>query len=293
MPKKNNLVLNLTENDISLLNKKENIDLYSSYYPSIDELKQIESIDKYNSENCQNCIEIKDSDAKKNNFLQIESNKYNIHSYKTNESIDNIYINTDYTQLNSVNNNLENLRNLNKYEYINSVCWNCCHFLDKNCIPVPLPIKYDEIKNIFVCYGIFCSFNCALLYNITYKIKDSSHLLYYLYKKCNIKNLTDNYFTQAPPRETLQMFGGILTIEQYRQNFKTLNTFDIYTYPVIFVNREIHQHIKYNYQDNSNNSNFIITQSEQIEIPKNKNKNKELNKNRPQNILEMLNVKIK
>jgi hypothetical protein len=192
-------------------------------------------------------------------------------------------------------NNLESIKNSKNFDYINSVCWNCCHFLDKNCIPVPIPTKYNEIKQIFICFGIFCSFNCALRYIITSKIKDTSYLLYYLYKKCNIKNLTNNEFTKAPPRETLQMFGGLLTIDAYRENFTTLNTFDIYTYPVVFVNREIHQHITYIENYNIHSENNKIDKKEEISILKNKNKKKQVNsgKKQPKDILEMLNVKIK
>jgi hypothetical protein len=122
-------------------------------------------------------------------------------------------------------------------------CWWCCHTFDS--IPIGLPIKY--IKNKFIVKGVYCSFSCMLAYNKNSKYKS---LIHFLYKKLtgnmvgdrdeyiknlmsdksykdvdesikndyinSLSNLIDNKLNEAPDKCVLKMFGGKLSIEEFR-----------------------------------------------------------------------------
>lgn len=98
----------------------------------------------------------------------------------------------------------------------NICCWNCCHQFEG--VPIPAPSKIDKrnSEKLAMCYGVFCSFNCAKRYIIDKNTHDAwraSTLLSLLHKRvvghqCPIK--------MAPPRICLKMFGGNMTIDEYR-----------------------------------------------------------------------------
>jgi hypothetical protein len=93
-------------------------------------------------------------------------------------------------------------------------CWWCtCNF---NTPPCFIPEKV--VENTYHVFGCFCSFNCAAAYNVSiddYKVWDRYSLIKKLYN--NIYN-NNNEILVAPPRESLNKFGGPLTIEQFRRN---------------------------------------------------------------------------
>lgn len=94
-------------------------------------------------------------------------------------------------------------------------CWWCCHNFDNT--PVGIPIKiYD---NIFYLKGCFCSFNCCLSYvndnKTLYKYDNIYPNIKSLRAKLTNKRLNDP-LTPAPPRECLDIFGGELSIEEFR-----------------------------------------------------------------------------
>ena len=100
-------------------------------------------------------------------------------------------------------------------EKTNIKCWWCCHNFDDT--PVGVPIKiYD---NIFYLKGCFCSFNCCLSYvndnKNMYKYDSIYPLIKSLRAKLTKKHLNDP-LTPAPPRECLDIFGGELSIEEFR-----------------------------------------------------------------------------
>lgn len=101
-----------------------------------------------------------------------------------------------------------------------SCCWWCCHTFDA--VPTGLPERYFE--NDFYMHGHFCSFNCAHAYNINtndLKIWERYALLNLFRKKIGMA--TDKRIMPAPPRQILKMFGGEMTIEQFRENNINLN----------------------------------------------------------------------
>ena len=99
-------------------------------------------------------------------------------------------------------------------------CWWCCHNFDH--IPIGIPEFIN--KDTFYLFGCFCSFNCMMSYNLDlndYKIWDRQANIY------QMKNRIDPYnkitIHPAPPRQTLKMFGGPLSIKEYRESFFVLN----------------------------------------------------------------------
>lgn len=119
-------------------------------------------------------------------------------------------------------------------------CWWCCHQFDG--YPVCAPIKYNEHKDIFSVVGCFCSFNCAKAYSI--QDKRSISLNSFLYKRVTSKL---DYIKPAPPKTVLHMFGGPLSIEEYRSTFNTLSTININVFPMVFAPTQV----EYNKVDDS------------------------------------------
>lgn len=113
-------------------------------------------------------------------------------------------------------------------------CYHCSHSF--NTSPIGLPIKYVNkkkdkinekeltietgINDYFLTYGIFCSFSCCLAFlkiNRYDKLyRDSKSLLYSLYYKLYQKELN---IKSAPSWECLKVFGGQLSIEDFRKSF--------------------------------------------------------------------------
>lgn len=108
-------------------------------------------------------------------------------------------------------------------EKTNLRCWWDTHTFDT--LPCFLPELY--VNNTYHIIGCFCSFNCALAYNLYY-IKDSrfSHrkaLTYKLYREISNTSF-ENDFTikEAPQKEILVEYGGPITIEKFRADFNNL-----------------------------------------------------------------------
>jgi hypothetical protein len=115
-------------------------------------------------------------------------------------------------------------------------CYNCHHSF--NTSPIGIPIEYiykrnDKISendkitgtnDYFLTYGITCSFPCALTFikNNKHKslFKKSKSLLYSLYYKIYNSELKAK---KAPSYECLKVYGGHLSIDDYRKNFCSIN----------------------------------------------------------------------
>jgi hypothetical protein len=98
-------------------------------------------------------------------------------------------------------------------------CWWCCHQFENP--PCFVPDKY--VNGTYHVFGCFCSFNCALAWNIEnndYKTWERTSLLLDLFKKINGST---NVLKTADPRQCLKMFGGNISIESFRKDFKYIN----------------------------------------------------------------------
>lgn len=110
-----------------------------------------------------------------------------------------------------------------KYLKTDICCWWCCHKFDN--MPCGIPTSVED--GIFNVRGIFCSFNCALSHNYSSKetintIQEQESLLYLLYKRI-FSSEEDVDIEYAPEKETLKLFGGALSIEDFRKNNKKYN----------------------------------------------------------------------
>lgn len=115
---------------------------------------------------------------------------------------------------NNLNHGVENVELKNDSSY---KCWWCrYHFSSPK---VELPEKY--FNDIFYCYGNFCSYNCAMAYNISLNdenIFKRNSLLHFHYKK------TYGEFKKIIPSASWKVLaeaGGCINIKDYRQNFLT------------------------------------------------------------------------
>ncbi len=115
----------------------------------------------------------------------------------------------------------EYYKNYNKKDVnCNIHCWYCNHSIDKPC---GIPVKLEGNK--FHVKGFFCSFNCALSYNYESNemenvIQEREALIRMMHKTCIPAGGSLKY---APPKESLKIFGGTLSIDEFRDNNKYIN----------------------------------------------------------------------
>jgi len=130
-------------------------------------------------------------------------------------------------------------------------CWWCCHQFEN--VPIGLPIKYIDKIDRFKVQGVFCSFACMIAYKNDYKHKyQDNYLVLYLYNKLTgispsiidgendkleIDDFNNRYLKAAPPRCALKMFGGELSIDEFRKSSERYETYDLLEYPM-YISRD-------------------------------------------------------
>lgn len=126
----------------------------------------------------------------------------------------------------------------NQSEY-NGLCWWCCHTF-QSCvenkeftITAPRFMKKTNDGVKFITEGYFCSYNCAKSYTKKFIGANKVYLLSYM---CATIHKHFDTIVYAPPRECLKSFGGHMDIIQFRENFKTLDTFTTFKYPLSHYN---------------------------------------------------------
>ncbi|CAI2358533.1 Hypothetical protein MVR_LOCUS239 [uncultured virus] len=126
-------------------------------------------------------------------------------------------------------------------------CWNDgCPI---NGYPFYLPNGRDKTKTRYLAFGWFCSPNCALTYNV--KILDDdktmlrTNLVYEIYRKM-LDIADDVVFTinMALPFELIDVFGGPMTIQEYRMACCTNEQFFKVYYPSIVPNEVYIEEVK-------------------------------------------------
>lgn len=121
-------------------------------------------------------------------------------------------------------------------------CWWCCHQFENS--PVTLPYKYDEIRNRFKVMGMFCSWSCAKSYAM-----DDNSVQNRTYSVLNLSEFTRQIYGHtinipcAPPRQILKMFGGNLSINEFRNinpnNYIRINNVDSVLDPNVYFSFSI------------------------------------------------------
>lgn len=96
-------------------------------------------------------------------------------------------------------------------------CWWCCHEIEGE--PLNIPYKYDHLRSKFSTTGYFCSWSCMKSYAIERYGDMKGSIM-----SGNIILMRKKMFNKigpvkmAPHRFRLKMFGGDLTIEEFRKN---------------------------------------------------------------------------
>ncbi len=135
---------------------------------------------------------------------------------------------------------LKNTMNFNTWpEKTDIHCWWCCHKFD--CAPCTMPTKYDPLRKRFNFTGIFCSWNCVKANNfnmndhLKYQRSELITLLiqqmYGITKAINIK--------PAPPRQCLKMFGGYLSIDEFRNGSSGVESYKLNLLNYNFIYPEV------------------------------------------------------
>lgn len=157
---------------------------------------------------------------------------------------------------------------INKIKFGNNTkCWWCKNTFDTPSIGIP------EIyfKNKFYCFGNFCSYNCALAYNIdsndnVWKRNSLLNLLYF--KTYNI----DRKIKAAPHWKLLKEYGGDLTIEDFRKN-SLVNTEDFLLLSPPLESRATIYEKCYTKLNNDNKNNIyqkLLDDSDELILKRNK-----------------------
>lgn len=133
-------------------------------------------------------------------------------------------------------------------------CWWCCHPFNTKALS--MPVSYDGVKDTFEVYGTFCSFGCMKAYNhnepLSKKANQCSLISLFMDKAgAPLANITC-----APPRQTLNVFGGALTIDEFRRCSEQSDVYHLQIPSSILVNHTIEK------QNNSSNYKWIKTGSE-------------------------------
>jgi hypothetical protein len=140
-------------------------------------------------------------------------------------------------------------------------CWWCCHSFENQ--PLGLPHKYEPLGDVFKVIGCFCSIECIYAYVLDNQLKYKKVMpidIKFMYKKISGDKefKMANKLKRAPERNTLVMFGGRLSIEQFRQCDYPINVLQT---PLISINLScestcMDKNIQVKFSNTSKNSNI-------------------------------------
>jgi|UniRef100_A0A6C0JUZ4 hypothetical protein len=186
---------------------------------------------------------------------------------------DNKVIEKTYYEINA--NKLEE----NKNEYTNNessktVCFWCVFLCDYKVYG--MPVNYDISSNTYICYGSFCSLQCANAYN--FSTNSGSDKVWEINSLIQMMGKIYNYelpIRPAPSKYLLNIFsGGKLTIEEYRNLHKNSDTSHVLNLPPMINISSTYEVINTSYiktlSDNMKNS-VITSQLNQIDAEKKDN----------------------
>ena len=241
IPLKTNIVDN--ENAILFLDIKDTTDNISNItYDSFEEKTQYDMNDTYNIVESQDIMNLTTITSGLYDSNQLDFAKVNMNSISDNDNniIDRVVYRSelgedDNDKIHLQKDNIKKgfFQILNHFhdwkERTNVKCWWCCHNFDN--VPIGMPIKYDNKVKKFIVRGIFCSFGCMFAYsNNTHGITPKKYLINYLYKKLTGHMIIN--FKEAPSKIVLKAFGGLLSIEEFRNLSNENKTYKMIEYPM-------------------------------------------------------------
>lgn len=129
----------------------------------------------------------------------------------------------------------------------NAHCWHCRLTFDT--VPCSIPYNYNRVNNVFSMKGIFCSWSCAKRFCLDQKEYHSSAMV------SNMRLLAIAHFhhpamepiVAAPPYQSLQLFGGPLSVEEFRAHQRactkvSLLDLPFYNFPLAISTAQQQQH---------------------------------------------------
>ena len=185
-----------------------------------------------------------------------DTNKLN---YNIEYDINNFNRENNINSLSSSNNVFKNNQdtlkeNINKIKYAfdnnrkwlsktDIHCLWCCHNFES--VPIAIPKKI--VDDTFHLFGYFCSFNCAASYIFGTNILASNKWEYYsllclLRKKITGSNKYEK-IKLAPPKECLKIFGGFLSIDEFREQFNNIDEYTLRMPPMVSIESTIENSI--------------------------------------------------
>lgn len=129
----------------------------------------------------------------------------------------NTYGNTNLsenTKSRMINMKLLNINKNNEFIIVDKTdiaCWWCAHSFD--CMPCFLPERFCDNK--YYVSGCFCTYSCVMAYNLNMNDNTMSNRVSLIKKICTEIYGNANVKT-APPYQLLNMFGGDMNIEDFR-----------------------------------------------------------------------------
>lgn len=119
-----------------------------------------------------------------------------------------------------------------------SACFWCCHPIPV--APIGMPTGYDVIHESFTTFGSFCSLECAAAFN--FSTNQGSDRVWEIHSWILLlgKRMGCADVRPAPSRYLLKMFGGTMTIDEFRVCHKgAARTFLLNIPPLITVNTQM------------------------------------------------------
>lgn len=93
-------------------------------------------------------------------------------------------------------------------------CWHCCEAFEGETFNIPR--LYDPVEKVYHVYGSFCSPNCGKAYILENSTYDrGQHLNTFVRMLREVYGVTEKV-VEAPPRISLNKFGGPFNIENFR-----------------------------------------------------------------------------
>jgi hypothetical protein len=213
-------------------------------------------------------------------------NKLYEHRIEFREKQDNILVHKlEIQSKNKLNNKKENKVDVNNQEYnrkrgffkvlgefieneewlhsTSVCCWWCCHTFDT--VPIGMPCYYNNSIHKFRVKGVFCNFSCMIAYKDDQKINNINHNINFLYSKMTGTISPNCVLKSAPSRYTLKMFGGQLTIDEFRYNFTENKIYKMVEYPM-FISNDYMEEIDIKNIKRANHKLFDENNSEQSRV---------------------------
>ena len=191
---------------------------------------------------------IKNNDESTDVIVQLSIPQAKINNIINNNESQNakILIPTPYESTSYFSNDAENISYDNEYQAVaatgnnnskNSHCFWCCHPIEGSTV-YSMPYNYDVLNDNYFVFGSFCSLQCANAYNFAAhgssdKVWEINSWIQMLGKRYGFTNT----IRPAPSKYLLKMFGGNMTIEEFREaHLKSDKTFILNIPPMISIN---------------------------------------------------------